>query len=522
MLLVSSERPQFWDGSALVDSPPEWTAGWLVLPDSLGDWRNVRASVRGSRVPVSLELVRDIPRMLVPWRKADPGRYRIEASSTELSWHSTVEVESSTISRDAFAQLLQDLSCQLPASIALVLRECGAHLPIDLVPQEPPTLEEELRRLRWTVEGWPDDSGKVTGLRAVLTAIRQGPITQLAREPELRPVDRALRPDLTRIGPLLATLPSDDQSRPRKILDLRPVESIDTPENRFVAHFSAMMVRRLRRLVAIAARVRALEALEVGGLYSTMRRAFMSVPQLSELRPRGTPPSSLAMIRLPHYRQALGLWRRFRHSLETTLDNRLLDAPIHNLPHLYELWATLMALQGTIDALAQSKWTIEHHAVFGETPYGFGIRPLVGGQPALTACSENRSFRMEFVPRASATVSGSQFTSISNSMIPDVAVKIWRGFTLASVLLFDPKYKREDQGPVTDDINKMHTYRDAIRGKDQCRVVRYAAIIYPGVVEKDYAGRVGAISAIPGKQPSPSERVRFIVANAIKDIEQHG
>ena len=520
MSLVSSDRPQFWDGRTLRESPPEWSDGWLVLPEGLGDWQRIRSSVQGSRVPVSLELVKGTPCMLVPWGRANPGRYRIEASSTELTWCSTVEVEPRTISRDAFGQLLQELSCQLPASIALALDKCGAYLPIDRVAQQPSTLEEEFQRLRWTVEGWPDDSGKVTGLKAVLASIRRGPITRLAREPELRPVERALRPDLTRLGPLLATLPSDDQGRPRRVVDLRPVETVDTPENRFIAHFSAVVARRLRRLIAMAPEVPGLEEREVSDLFSTTRRAIKSVPQLLELSPRGTPPSSLAMMRLPHYRQALGLWSRFRHSLTATLDERLLDAPLDNLPYLYELWATLMALQGTIDAVAESSWTVESHVIFKESSYGFAIEPLLGGRPALIARSKDRSLRLEFIPQATASAGGSEFASISNSMRPDVAVKIWRANALETVLLFDPKYKRQNQGPVAEDINKMHTYRDAIRGRGQRRVVRYAAIMYPGTAEKDYAGRVGAISAIPGKQPSPSERVRLIVANAVKDLER--
>lgn len=520
MSLVSSDRPQFWDGSRLLDSPPEWSDGWLVLPEGFEDWQRIRSSVQGSKGPVSLALVNGKQRILVPWQRANPGRYRIEASSTELTWRSTVEVEPRTISRHAFGQLLQELSCRLPASIALALDKCGAHLPINRVSSEPRTLEEELQRLRWTVEGWPDDSSKLTGLRAVLEAMRHAPITQLVREPELRPVERALRPDLTRLGPLLATLPTDDQGYPRRVVDLRPVETIDTPENRFIAHFSGVVARRLRRLIAIAAQVPALDNREISDLFSTTRRAINRVPQLVELAPRGTPPSSLKMFQLPHYRQALGLWRRFRQSLTATLDERLLDAPIDNLPHLYELWATLTALRGTIEAVAELNWTVERHEIFGETPYGFAIPPFVSGRSVLTTRSEDRSLRLEFVPQATASKGGSPLTSISNPMRPDVAVMIWRGPTLESVLLFDPKYKRRGQGPVADDINKMHTYRDAIRGSDQRRVVRYATTMYPGTADRDYSGRVGAISAIPGRDPSPSERVGHIVRNAINDIQR--
>lgn len=54
-----------------------------------------------------------------------------------------------------------------------------------------------------------------------------------------------------------------------------------------------------------------------------------------------------------------------------------------------------------------------------------------------------------------------------------------------AVLLFDPKYKlvADDEGsgtPVKGDVDKMHAYRDAIRGRDNAHVVRFAATIYPG------------------------------------------
>lgn len=87
-----------------------------------------------------------------------------------------MEVEPTTIGRDVFGQLVQELSCQPPASIALELDKCGAHLPVDGVSREHPRLEEELRRLSWTIAGC---SSKTTDPEAVLGAITQAPITHL-------------------------------------------------------------------------------------------------------------------------------------------------------------------------------------------------------------------------------------------------------------------------------------------------------------------------------------------------------
>ena len=57
------------------------------------------------------------------------------------------------------------------------------------------------------------------------------------------------------------------------------------------------------------------------------------------------------------------------------------------------------------------------------------------------------------------------------------------------LFVFDPKYKLDSEGhdeesltgrPHKTDIDKMHAYRDAIRGEGGKRVIEYAAILYPG------------------------------------------
>ena len=514
MSSASSERPLFYSDTApsrpLRESPGEWREGWLVLPESLGKWSEIRAWAQGGELPVSCRLVDGNERALVPWNRAGPGHHRIEARSGETRWKSRVEIEPETIDRTAFAALLQELSHELPASIALSLQRIGANLPIERTVLDQPTLAEELERLRRLVQGWPDGP---PGLSAVLRSIGQAPVMRLVREPEIRPVERALRPDLTRLGPLLATLPLNRRGRPQRIVDMRPVESFETPENRFVAHFASLATRRLRRLDALAKEVAELDEQEIGVLANEMGRAIGSFPQLADLRPLADPPASQAMLRLAPYRQALGLWRRFKQSLAAILEDRRLDAPSENLPSLYELWGTLSVIDGTLAALGDAGWTVERQEIFGETAYGFGVRSLPGDRPAVTALSADRNLRLQIVPQAVANPRRQGLSSVSHRMIPDVAILLWEDERLASVLVFDPKYKRDGQKPVMGDIDKMHTYRDCIRDSDGKRVVTYAAIVYPGE-SVDYAGQVGAVSAVPG-HASPSNAVRGKVAAAL-------
>ena len=522
MSSVTSERPLFYDETLsetpLLESPLEWREYWLLLPDILGDWHETKCLVQGRGQPVSCRRVRDgagshRARSVVLWKRSGPGKYRIEARCGETAWDTTVDVEPETIDQAAFACLLTDLARDLPASIALSLKSAGV-LPTTLLPQSPPTLPEELLRVRHTVEGSPDGS---PGLRAILRSIAQGPLTRLDREPELRPVERALRPDLSRLGPLLATLPLDRCGRPKRIVDMRPFESFDTPENRFIAYFTRVLQRRLRRLEGLAGQVRDLDLQEVVDLKRMLGRSIRSFPQIEDLRSLATPPASQAMLRLAPYRRALRLWFRFKQSIAAVLDGQLLDSPIQDLPELYEVWGTLCVVQGTLRALRNANWTVDRQRLFGNTPLGFGVRALDPNRPAITAHSQDGRLRLELIPQASATAKGRTLRALSHQMIPDMAILLWRADQLDTVLVFDPKYKREGYEPVMRDIDAMHAYRDGIRATDGRQIVEFAAIIYPGR-HRDYKGQVGAISGIPG-QTSPSWQVCKKLESVIARLE---
>ncbi len=299
---------------------------------------------------------------------------------------------------------------------------------------------------------------------------------------------------------------------------MRPVESFDTVENRFIAHFARIVARRLRRLVGLAERVPALDAKEVGTLFGRLRHAARGLRDFDGLRPLAMPPSSQAMLRLAPYRRGLGTWRRFRQSLSATLEDRRLDAPTRNLPELYELWGTLSVISGALQAVSKAGWTIERQQLLGETPYGFGVRALPIGQAAFVACSPDGQRRLQYVPQAVAKQGGQPLASISHTMIPDVVILVYDGSELETVLIFDPKYKRYDDKPVDGDINKMHTYRDAIRDRRGRRVVTYAGIIYPGE-GRDYSGEVGALPGVPGST-SPTGAAREKVLEAIDSASE--
>ncbi len=95
------------------------------------------------------------------------------------------------------------------------------------------------------------------------------------------------------------------------------------------------------------------------------------------------------------------------------------------------------------------------------------------------------------------------------------------------VYLFDPKYKLEgeflegessDGRPKKVDIDKMHAYRDAIRDEEGRRLVRYAAILYPGP-DMYYAEGLEAIIAYPGLDQALERRIRGLLGKALDSSE---
>jgi hypothetical protein len=115
---------------------------------------------------------------------------------------------------------------------------------------------------------------------------------------------------------------------------------------------------------------------------------------------------------------------------------------------------------------------------------------------------------------------------------PDPAIEVESPGERPRLYLLDPKYKLDselpgeaagasDGKPKKIDIDKMHTYRDAIRGDDLAAVVEHAAILYPGprVAYPEDTGQAGpvieAIPAMPGATPSVAAQVHPLLARAL-------
>jgi len=112
--------------------------------------------------------------------------------------------------------------------------------------------------------------------------------------------------------------------------------------------------------------------------------------------------------------------------------------------------------------------------------------------------------QVRLIPERTYGTSGA-LRSISYAERPDVAVEVVPVGEPAPVYFFDPKDKLDgepvhgdgsDGKPRKGDIDKMHAYRDAIRDASGGRVVRSAAILYPGPAVR-YAAGIEALPTCP-------------------------
>jgi hypothetical protein len=158
---------------------------------------------------------------------------------------------------------------------------------------------------------------------------------------------------------------------------------------------------------------------------------------------------------------------------------------------------------------------------------GFYLRPLPDGKPAVELSHPKSRRHIRLVPERSYTAPSScgapGLHSLTFLQRPDIAIEVKEENGDTAVYLFDPKYKLDGEGtlsapgytaPLKVDIDKMHAYRDAIRGKDRNRVVRFAAILYPGETYA-YADGIEAIGALPSRTGTWLARMDGLLTTAL-------
>ena len=246
---------------------------------------------------------------------------------------------------------------------------------------------------------------------------------------------------------------------------------------------------------------------------------------LANVEPLDRPPDrvTMALAKRPAYRAALEGYLEFRQSYAVRLDEPALEAPLENLPVLYQLWGTLLIITAFLDTIREYEFEVIEQRLIRPTADGLYVRVLPDGRPAVVARSPDGRTVARLVPNRSYS-GGPGLRSVSFEQRPDVAIEFSYADGRSQVVIFDPKYKldgetlephKEDGRPKKVDIDKMHAYRDAIVDSRGERVVQYAAILYPGQ-DCTYHDGLEALRAYPTGTADPLvERIKRVLDKAL-------
>ncbi|MBW4649418.1 MAG: restriction endonuclease-like protein [Kastovskya adunca ATA6-11-RM4] len=508
-----------------LELPAEWQPALLEVRVPVEQRKEVKLWRQGTRLSISLQEIKGKERILADWSLSNPGYYRLRLEYQGKVEDQIITVWPQKISREAFAQMLEDLDARLPASVAIGLQRTGALAGLKLPQPGETTLAQEMVRLRRAVNGTENRPGLIE----LLPTLGHDPHKILKTNKIWVRQEQVRRPSLSGLVQAFSRGHNlDANRRPIRVPDTRVEHTIDVYENQLVKLFLELVNQRLRRVrYVFEADPRGKPLNEVNSLFTRLKKARQQAAFLNEVSQPKQQPNQITMVLLkrPPYHAALEGYLEFIRSPTVRLEDSDLDAPLENLPHLYQVWGTLWVIQTLLEVAEQKGYQVENQCLVGRDKSGIYVRVLPNNQPAVSLIHPQHKTRVQLIPERTYGKDSkkSELHSDSHKQRPDIAVEVKLADRSQRVYIFDPKYKLDsetqenigNQGkPKAADIGKMHTYRDAIRDTQGKRVVRYAAILYPGSYEF-YTEGLEALPAYPGREAELQEHLRRVLDKAL-------
>ncbi len=235
----------------------------------------------------------------------------------------------------------------------------------------------------------------------------------------------------------------------------------------------------------------------------------------------------------PYYNRFYGLYLNFQKELRFSLntDKYLTALSLRKLAELYEIWSVFHLTDIIINTLMDYGFEITSDALFYQVEkdnFQFEVRKDVTG---IVMERDNIQVKFRYEPIYKKMVGNmSGLVSVDYTLLtPDLAIEIYSANQPRAVLIFDAKYRtNENNGKrifLEEDVDKVRKYRDLIRYQNPSKpvynarppkIVTSSYVIYPGDVidHEQYEAEVGALPLIPGKDKDLKEQV----FDAVEDI----
>jgi predicted component of viral defense system (DUF524 family) len=267
--------------------------------------------------------------------------------------------------------------------------------------------------------------------------------------------------------------------RPERVLQQIPVETWDTPENRFVLTFAREMLEAITGITRQPWWTTSLGDKDRSDVTSLAEHLMMLTTdrRLADLGPLTVVPAqSRVLQRKDGYRDLWHLWPQFQRVQEPLFATLQRAMDLRQIDQLYELWV----LFDLIEQLT---------AITGERPV---LTPRVDafGVPTNDYAARFGTIGTLFYNRTKATYSGLSLRP-DYLWVPAGEGRTWVAldakFRLSQTWIrqvIDPEAAEDEIAweptgqakATTDDLTKMHAYRDAIPN------VRAAVVLFPGTI----------------------------------------
>ena len=509
---------RFWAYGTIRVQPAEWEPGLVVLDCPPEAWSEAQLRINGVSQELSLRSISGQHVVVAEWERANAGSYHLEASWPGGADVTTWRLEPAKLAPGAFAAMLEDLRSRLPTEIALCLKRLGGLVGVELAPPEASTPAAELARLRRAIQGAPG----TLGLAAVLTGLANEPHRVLVQHDVLSRFDRARRVQPARLAGAIRAQERYARGEVSFVHESHARASVDVFENRLVKLFYHQVDSRLHYLARYLEATSAASAATVWGLQSDLRRVRRRAAFLDEVTLPTFLPQQVTMVLLnvPLYRVALSGFLAFNRSLNVRFDSPALEAPLQNVPYLYEAWGTLQVISALLTEAESSGYKLVSERLVQRHANSLFVRVLPSQQALMVFEHPTVGSRLSLFAQPLYGKTG-DLRSLTFTQNPDVAVEL-RVAGKIQLAIFDPKYKLDGElaseigltpraaRPQKVDIDKMHAYRDAIRDASGARVVRHAAILYPGP-SVPYLDGLSAMGANPNESSSLKQELRKVV-----------
>lgn len=311
---------------------------------------------------------------------------------------------------------------------------------------------------------------------------------------------------------------------PNRIIQHKYIDSLDTPENRFVKYFLTLLSELITEMIDYVESNPKLMSgypAEKIKIYGEIIQDYLLDGWLDEVgKLHYLPTNSQILQKKEGYREIFDYFLIFQLSFnfqwEEIKEN--IKGYQKRLSELYEYWCYLKLIK-ILTKLSKSKTDYSYIFDLDEKEWSIQLKKGEDSEQKFTIPINNKNIEVELTYNQESLKS-EDFKSYSLNFTPDYTLTI-NTDSKKVFLLFDAKYKSNYETFKNEDIYTMHTYKDAIHN------ICGAYILYPGKKKKTYPEKddlipsVGAFPLKPGKTDIKDEnKIETFLIEALTQISE--